>query len=231
MARRVSTKALQAEFNAKARTYESGRLAGWYRAQAELVLGIARPRAGSLVLDVGCGTGYLLRRLVGGHSGVEGLGIDLSPRMVDEAREKARIEAVDGLTFVTGDWARLDPELLLQAHGYRRVGLACCVSTLHYFSQPEAALEKIFRVMEPGGRLLLLDRAREGSLMTLFWDGVHRLVLRDAARFYRTDELVGLLEAAGFEDMRVERRVRKLFWKGKLSTSLVLVSARRGAGS
>ena len=203
----ISSERTQAEFDHKAARYETGRLSRWYRAQGQLVSEIARPRAGSTVLDVGCGTGWLLRRLVASHPGVTGLGIDLSPRMIEVARERARVEAVDGLTFVAGDWMQLDPSLLLQANGLRSAELVCCVSAVRYLSDPGEAMAKMHSVTTSGGRLLLLDRTH--------------------ARSYRSSDLVGLAAAAGYDDVQVLRKLRKLFWRGKLATRLTLVSARR----
>ena len=223
----VKAESVQAEFDSKARSYETGHLADWYKAQAELVMSHARPHAGDTVLDIGCGSGWLLRQLMVRHSGVTGLGIDLSPRMIEAARERARVQGLSGLTFVAGDWMQIDPAPLLQAHGLRSTELVVCVSAFHYFSDPARALEKMYEAVGLGGRLLLLDRARDGSAMTMLWDLIHRIVLRDTARFYRADEMVALAEAAGFSNVRVVARVRKLFWKGKMATSLALVTGQR----
>lgn len=223
----VKAEHVRAEFDGKARNYETGRLAGWYQAQGELAMAHAHPHSGDTVLDVGCGTGWLLRQMMSRHSGVTGLGLDLSPAMIEAAREQARVEGVSGLTFVNGDWMQIEPALLLQAHGLRYTELVLCVSTFHYFSDPASALEKMYQAVGPGGRLLLLDRARDGSAATVLWDLIHRIVLRDTTRFYRADEMVALAEEAGFTEVGVVARVRKLFWKSKLATSLALVAGRR----
>lgn len=223
----TSTESTRAAFDAKAKSYEEGRLGGWYRAQGELVLDHSRLQAGSSVLDVGCGTGWLLRRMARRYAGITGLGVDLAPRMVEAARERARVEAVAGLSFVAGDWMRIDPRLLVEANSIESADLVCCVSAFHYFSDPALAIEKMFRVTSPGGRLLLLDRARDRSLMTLLWEAIHRLLLRDIVRFYRSEELVALVEGAGYGEARVAAEIRKFLWRGKLNTSLVLISATR----
>ncbi len=221
------SKSIRARFDARASGYEDGRLAGWRRAQSELVIKRARLQTGAAVLDVGCATGWLLRRMAQRYSGIGGLGLDLSPRMIEIARERTRVEAIANLTFVAGDWMNIDAQLLLQANGIPAADLVCCVDTLHYLSDPAAALEKMFQVTGSGGRLLLLDRARDRSIWTWAWDLVHRAILRDTLRYYRSEELVALVAGAGFSEARVAAAVRRLFWKGKLATSLVLVSARR----
>jgi hypothetical protein len=77
-----------------------------------------------------------------------------------------------------------------------------------------------------GGRILLLDRALDGSIGTVVWDLLHRHLIRDGTRFYRTRELVTLLEESGCHDVHVLRRINRLFWNGKMHTSLALISGR-----
>ena len=220
-------KSPRSEFDGRARTYESGRLGAWYKAQAELVIERARLRSGASVLDVGCATGWLLRQLGQRYSGVTGLGVDLSPRMVELARERARVAGVLNLSFVAADWEEIDPRLLLEGNDLRTADLVTCVSVLHYFQDPQAALTRMHTATSAGGRLLLLDRARDRSLMTWVWDLIHRAILRDTTAFYRTEELIDLVVRAGFQQPRVSESVRRIFWKGKLSTSLALISANR----
>lgn len=66
------------------------------------------------VLDVGCGTGELASFLA--TRGHDVLGIDLSPRAVDQAKAKARWRRISGAHFLV--WDALDlPELT--RHGFR----------------------------------------------------------------------------------------------------------------
>ena len=220
--------ALRVEFDAKATVYESNRLSAWYKAQAEEIVRVLDAAPGEVILDVACGTGWLLRTLLRQNPGVRGVGLELSPRMVEVARERARSEGIRGVTFAVADWVDVDPEALRRKLRLDALQTVCCVSAFHYFPDPFAAVEKVFRILSPSGRFLLLDRAREGSPGTVLWDAVHRLVLRDATKFYRTSELVSLLQTAGFERVKVVRAIRKLFWKGKITTSLALVVAEKG---
>lgn len=182
-----------------------------------MLLRRARPRAGDVVLDLACGSGWLLRRLARERPGIVGIGLDESPERIAAAREHARVEAIGGLTFVAGDWNRVDPELLLQAHGQSEIDLVCCVAVFHRLREPRAALEKVRRVLAPGGRLLLLDRVRDGSPLTVLADFVHRRLRRDGVRFHHSRALVALLHAAGFESVEVVDRGRRRLWKGRLA--------------
>jgi SAM-dependent methyltransferase len=78
------------EFDAKAEVYESNRLAPWYQAQGDRVLEHLSIEPADVVLDVGCGTGYLLRQIARAWPGVIGIGVDIAPKRLSlfpDARE------------------------------------------------------------------------------------------------------------------------------------------------
>lgn len=218
---------MEAEFDQKAASYEVDRLSGWYRAQGQYLLDRLREVQGPVV-DVGCGTGWLLRRLVQRHPGAWGIGLDLSGRMVEEARERARSECPGRLSFVHGDWEDESArDQLLESLG-RPASLIVCVSAFHYFRDPESALAAMRGLLAPRGRVLLLDRALDRSVGTAVWGLLHRFLMRDSVRFYRTSELVDLLRRAGFIEVEILERIKRIFWQRKLYTSLVLLSGIRG---
>ncbi len=216
------TARIRSEFDTKAPTYESDRLAPWYQAQADLVLEHIGPVAGPVV-DVGCGSGWLLRCLARSTPGASLLGLDLSAGMIDVARETARSEGLPSVRFLQADWE--GPQAADRVRELVGTGadVVTCVSAFHYFRDPRTALERMRSVLRPGGRLLLLERARDGAPMTALWDFLHRRFIRDQVRFYREPELAQLMTDAGFEAVESAARVQRWFWKGKVSTSLVLL--------
>jgi SAM-dependent methyltransferase len=213
-------------FDELAATYESYRLSDWYKAQAELVLPALQGADAGVLLDIGCGTGWLLRRAVASSDGLAGIGVDASGAMILAARQLADSEQIDNLDFIEGDWETLEPAVVSSSAGSRPVVAATCVSCLHYFSDPLAALEKIRRSLVPGGKFVLVERASEDSLLTRIWGFIHRRILRDDVRFYSTGKLREMLTAAGFRDVTSLCNIRKLFWRGKCYTSLAVLEAR-----
>ena len=138
-------------FDERASTYESGMLGQLHRdissrvADLALALGPA-PRA---VLDVGAGTGYLLRLLAGRLPGTEELtGVDAAPSMVAVARERAGDER---LRFLEGTAERLPA-----ADG--RYDLVVSTTSFDHWADQAAGIAECARVLAPGGRLVLADQ-------------------------------------------------------------------------
>ncbi|GAB2826188.1 class I SAM-dependent methyltransferase [Streptomyces daliensis] len=110
-------------------------------------------------LDVGCGDGLLARKLTRLARHVTG--IDSSPEMIARALDGSgngdRGRDGDGarLTFVEGDV--LTARLPLAGYDF-----VCSVSTVHHMDF-EAALSRMRELLRPGGTLVVVGLAREGS--------------------------------------------------------------------
>jgi SAM-dependent methyltransferase len=98
--------------------------------------------SGDKILDLGCGNGWATRLLAKTTSGVQAIGIDVSPAMIAQAEElhsftiRARYEVcpIEQLDF--GD-AHFDKVFSMEA--------------LYYSIDLEAALAEVLRVLKPGG--------------------------------------------------------------------------------
>lgn len=101
----------------------------------------------SRLLDVGCGSGYLLHKLAKSHK-TEFFGLDLSPKMLFEA--KKRLSAFDNVRLSEGSSARLP---------YRdgEFDAVTCIMSLHHYPEPRKAVSEAFRVLACGGVYILAD--------------------------------------------------------------------------
>jgi len=121
-----------------------------YDAVRETVLRECGARPGLSVLDLGVGTGTLTARLI--EAGCRVCGVDLSPKMLEQARERcpdAELVCAD----LTTEWP---PQL---DRLYDRI-----ISTyvFHHFDLPlkrELLVKLVARSLAPGGRILIGDIA------------------------------------------------------------------------
>lgn len=144
-------------FDANAASWDSERdLAGDGVAVEEALLRLFEgTRVGSL-LDIGTGTGRILR-LLAGHVG-GGLGIDLSHDMLRIARSHLDRREARNCQVRHGDMYQLP----LRDGSFGAVTLH---HVLHYADDPRAVLAEAARVLQPGGRLVIVDLAQH----TLEW--------------------------------------------------------------
>lgn len=131
----------------------------WILWQAHL----ARRLGGNRVLDVGCGTGLLLKRLA--RIMPEVVGIEPDARTA--ARARITVTEVDNATVVD---ASFDPAVFDQ----ESFDLMTFVAVLHYLPLGQT-LETARRLLKPGGRLIVVGLAREVST-DLAWSVISMLL-------------------------------------------------------
>jgi len=214
---------VEKEFNALAEEYEDNRLAGWYQAHADEMLKLCDGIESGDILDVGCGTGHFLRTYLQDKPGLRAVGLDISSTMIEVAKSKAQSSDLDQIEFIHADWEAFDVDLL-KAYEFK---IIFCANAFHYFSKPQKATEKLFRLLADDGRLYVLERNKSRSLLTFIWGVLHTVLIKDQVIFYKTSELVAILEKAGFKDVGTLRSIKKYFWKNKLFTSIVLLEGKK----
>ena len=124
---------------------------GIHRLWKEAMMDWLAPRAGQKLLDVAGGTGDIsfkfLKRAGHGHATV----LDLTEPMLIEGRKRAEAEAMgDSLDWVVGDAMALPFDdntfdVYTISFGIRNV------------TRPQDALKEAYRVLKPGGRLMVLE--------------------------------------------------------------------------
>lgn len=173
-------------FNAPLSGARADALADRLAARLAATVGASAP---ATVLDVGCGWGELLLRVVERAPGAQGLGVDTEERHLERGRAEA---AARGLASrVTFD-NRPGDDLTEPAD------VVLCIGSSHAFGDSAAeALAGLRRLVRPGGRLVL----GEGT-----WE------VRGPVEPERVwDDVVALPSVAGLTDLAVEAGYRPLW--------------------
>jgi len=181
--------------------YSPAELAG-IPEDANLGLGCGNPAAlaslktGETVLDLGSGAGidcFLAARKVGPSGRV--IGVDMTPEMLDRARENARKSGPTNIEFRLGEI-----ENLPVADNSVDVILSNCVINLS--TDKPRVFREAFRVLRPGGRMMVSDLALKKPLPKAVRESVEAYVACIAGALVK-DDYLNAIRKAGFQDVTV----------------------------
>lgn len=144
-----------------------------------------------VVLDVGCGTGLLARRLR--DQGIESIGVDESFGMAKECREHNRIPCAHG------DSARLPFKS-------NSVDAALCIATMHHVvgsTEVARTLGEMLRIVKPGGWILVWDH----NPLNPYWPIFMKRLPQDQeeTRLIPLKEFVSTLKASNVSKIEAKR--------------------------
>ena len=210
------------EFDSKAAEYEQNRLGGWYIAQLQMLAQHIDHNASGDILDIGCGTGWLLRSIASARPDRRYVGIDIAPKMNEFARSNLP-KSTTNAEFIDSDWESMDLECL---SAYRFSAIVC-TSAFHYFAEPEKALSKMHGLLATSGSIFIVERDKSASPLTVLWDLLHRHYIKDHVRFYSRAQLRDMLTEAGFTNVEVIEAVKRYLWHGKLQTNVVFLRGQK----
>ncbi|MCX5819675.1 MAG: arsenite methyltransferase [Deltaproteobacteria bacterium] len=169
---------------------------------ANLGLGCGNPVAlaslkeGETVVDLGSGAGFdafLAARAVGKSGRV--IGVDMTPEMIDKARGNARKGDYENVSFRLGEI-----ENLPVADRTADVIISNCVINLS--PDKERVFREAFRVLKPGGRLMVSDIVLLNRLSPALKESIEAYVGCVAGAVMKEDYLRAIREA-GFEDIQI----------------------------
>jgi ubiquinone/menaquinone biosynthesis C-methylase UbiE len=161
-------------------------------------------RARGRVLELGVGTGASLGFYP--PTVTELVGIDPAEAMLRRARERlAGLERERGRLPFRVRLHRADAEALPYADG--SFDTVAAVLTLCTIPDPARAAREMYRVLRPGGRLLVLEhvRAAQGRALAWWQDRVDPLWTRAAGGCHLNRDTPATLRDAGFDTAPLER--------------------------
>lgn len=154
---------------------------------------------GGTAVDLGCGNGWYLRRLVARHRGLRGIGLDGFEANVVAARDRARAQGLeDRLDFHTGDLHDFSVD--------HPVELIAMNRALHHVWDDK---DNVFRILRehltPSGWAVLWEPAWPEERAALRAAPMRPMAFQNLAEhvqgnhFLRPNEVATQLEAAGFD--------------------------------
>ena len=152
------------------------------------------------ILDLGCGTGTLLRSLLHLTPDATYTGLDSSAEMLNLAQQKLpefvelHLGNVEHLPFPDASF-----------------DLVISTSAFHYFRNPSHVLQGIKRVLKPHGQLVITDWCYD-YWTCRFLDLVLRMFNSAHCHTYGDRELATILDQAGFGQVSIERYKINWFW-------------------
>jgi len=160
-----------------------------YRYQLEEIGRIMPDR----LIDIGCGPGAFLCLVEEAYPGIQLNALDISPEMVQETRERLSDTAI----ATVGD----SEHMPLEDGQYKVV---TCNMSIHHYPHPQDALNEMYRILKPGGVLLLNDMDCVASIRAVANWLFPRLPGGDV-KMYNRKEIEGMVRQAGFRSVRYRK--------------------------
>ena len=146
---------------------------------------------GWTMLDVGCGGGFTIRRLLKRSKDAQVYGIDISEESVAKAK-KVNAEVLDKQVFVTLGSA----EKLPYEDG--KFNLVTAVETVYFWPNLPNCLQEVRRVLKSGGKFAILVEVVDSDSK---WTNVV-----EGMTAYSPEDLKKLLDEAGFTQTEIHRK-------------------------
>ena len=159
-----------------------------------MIVEAAAPRTGDRLLDVACGGGIVVCAFAPHVK--QATGIDMTPAMLDRARQQATEQGIRNVT-----WDRGDVTALPYADG--AFDIVVTRFSMHHFLDPVGVLREMVRVCAPGGRVVVVDMyASDDPAKAAEWNRAEKLRDPSHVRCLTLAELKGLFGTAGLPEPR-----------------------------
>jgi SAM-dependent methyltransferase len=159
-----------------------------------MIVEAASPRPDDTMLDVACGGGLVVCAFAPHVR--QATGIDVTPAMLDRARQLATEQRLANVT-----WDRGDVGSLPYADG--AFDIVVTRFSMHHFLHPQAVLREMARVCAPGGRVVVVDMyASEDPAKAAEWNRAEKLRDPSHVRCLTLPELKATFGAVGLPQPR-----------------------------
>jgi ubiquinone/menaquinone biosynthesis C-methylase UbiE len=185
------------EFDSWSRRYDRDLLQPlFFRPSHRMLLAALEP-ADRRILDIGCGTGQFASCVLQQFPETHVWGMDLSCGMLRHCRSRSA-DSDNRLHVVQGDSARLP-------FAGDTFDVVTCTHSFHHYPEQERVAAEMYRVLRPGGKLLIIDGDRDRLWGRLVFD-VLVVMMEGPVRHLSGRAFRALYGAAGFAEVTQQRR-------------------------
>ena len=151
------------------------------------------------LLDAGCGPAPMISLLASKYPDKHYTGIDLTPKMIEVAQRKN----IPNAAFVVGDCEELPfPDAAFD--------VVICSMSAHHYPHIERFYVNAFRVLKPGGRLILRDMTAKAPLLRWFATHIEMPLANRVGKgdvtMLRCEDVKAGMEKVGFTVICCEQR-------------------------
>lgn len=162
-----------------------------------VIVEAAAPRPGDRVLDVACGGGIVVCAFAAEVK--HATGIDMTPAMLDRARQLAAEKGLSNVSWREGDVTALP-------FADASFDIVVTRFAVHHFPDPAAVMAEMVRVCAPGGRILIIDScASADPVKAAAFNRLEKLRDPSHVRALPLAELQELFRAAGLGEPEIRR--------------------------
>lgn len=170
----------------------TGMNGGSHAAMASWGLDIANVPANGEIIDIGCGGGANLARLMDRSLCTKVTGVDYSSVSVEKSRK------VNADAIARGRCKVLEASVSKLPFKENTFGMATAFETVYFWPDIEKSFSEVRRILVPGGKFLIVNEDDGLSGNNEKWEK-----MIEGMHTYTPDELKANLSAAGFRDIIV----------------------------
>lgn len=182
----------------------------------ENLLAQVSPKSFDVCLDIGTGPGVYALEIASRQLQAKVVGIDISEKFVAIASQKAQKLGLTNVNFVVGQVEQLE----FASNYFTKV---ICGGILSLVKERKKAVSEIYRVLAPGGLLVVREPCRlDSGLVRFFQSFKSKKLQRFANRlglmfghfspdFFTYEELLATLKTSNFSQIKIELKDKDLF--------------------
>ena len=183
---------LQQEFNQWAAAGRGDEMESHHSDITEQTLALMDIKPDDRILDLGCGTGWASRRMARVATAGEVVGLDVADEMLHRAQDSSA--GISNVRYVWGSAEKIPaPDA-----SFSKV---LSVESFYYYADQGKALNELYRVMAPGGRLFILINLYKDNHYSLRWVSELKVPVQALSE----QEYIALLRKQGFKNVQSQR--------------------------